>query len=257
MALDRVKKTDNFELYKDVPARIFNEESRYGDNTVRLPSDVFGKELYDQRDKEQSRAKRLREKFLPTIPGFVAEKLTNRYAQDKYLDKLTELAVDAVLIKEKVPFAMAAACVGAVVDWVKDFRTNPVSLFTKIGDNIAAVKKESLQLTQLYNKKSLEYLNLVNVMMQDERRDWQLYRMSEMDRAYFSQNRQEWFFVGAALSGLHHSVNYSVNEMDRATLESYKRIEGSTMREILNPGLSLLDSAFETFKFSPKKKKNP
>lgn len=268
MSLDQVKKKSALNTYQDSPAKIYNEDRPYGDTSIRSQGDVFGKMLYDDLETapEKKRGRRLREKYLPDIPGFKAEKLTNRYAQDVYLDKLTELAVDANLIQDRYPLAIVCGAFGAVVDWGKELVSgntyNPIklvgSLGTKILDNMAAAKKESLHLSQLYNRKSLEYLHLVNTIMQDERRDWQLYRISEMDRAYFSHNRLEWFFVGSALTGLHQAVGFSVMEMDKAMLESNKKLEGSQMREILNPGLGLLDSVLSNFKFNVNtKKKTP
>ena len=255
-------------FYEDASNSIFPTPRKEGEYEIRSSSDVYGKEQLEQRDKLDSWGKRLRRELgLETLPGFKAERLINRAPQEEYFDKMTEVAVEAELVKDKISATtMTLTAIGAVgqafrnvIDESRKLRRSnsamvgemlsiPGKILKGELDLNSQANQESIVLNQLYHNKYAEYLQLAQVIMMSERKDWRSFRLSEMDRNYYAGNRHEWHFMGVALSGQYQSVAFSVGEMDRAMKEANMRMDGSNKREALNIMFGMTDWGAKNFK---------
>ncbi len=248
-------------LLDDAEQAIYpNNPRKPGEYEIRSESDVIGKALLEERDRQGREAGKritgysLRKKLLPGIPGHVPERLNNLYAVETYLDGLCKLAHDVRRVNHDNIAPVFVSTVNQFIDSVSKTRKGedllamvkfPLKAFWAGVDVMAAGKQQQMLLQQEFTQKSIEYGSYNLAVMMSERRDWFSYRLSEMYRAYASHNRQEWFSMGAALVGIHQNVNYAVMEMERATIKAEKTIEGSTKREVYNVGFRLLESIFK------------
>jgi hypothetical protein len=263
----RLKSEVGGNYYNNVPFSKYSKPREDGDRSIRSAEDVFGVEALKNRDEADAPGTRFRRMMDIGLPGFKADNLSNLSAQEMYFDKLVELRVEAELIKDKVtPFTIMLGGIGAiaqsfrgVLDSAKNIAKDPLKPAREIAsipgrviaggmDIYSQANKESKLLHQAYHNKYAEYLQLCLAITLSERRDWQSYRLAEMDRAYFSQNRQEWFMMGNALSGLYQSVNFSVNEMDRSIKEAHAGVEGSNRRAALDIAFGFADWGASSFK---------
>jgi hypothetical protein len=218
------------------PYSSFHVPREPGDLDIRVPSDVIGKRFLEKREEEGGRALELRKKFLPELPGYQPDKLTNRYELERFLDKMVEVRVEAQLLSHRVPGAIVSAVLGSYskeasdANWVTALLKAPVRAVKRSMDVIAQSEEGRVKLIQEYNIRKIGFLQLQLKIMMAERRDWLNWRDAEAERAYVAPNRIEWFFSGSALTGIHQEVGFEINDMDKLMRTINSRIEGASKR---------------------------
>lgn len=260
---NRLMNEQGANYYDGVPLSKHSVPRKVGDRTIRSSGDIFGAEALDRREQENSLGYRVRKKLGIELPGGPSDNLRNEAAREIFVDKLVELNVESRLVKDRVTpltliFGSSLSAVTQTLTgmWAasRNIHKNPLGPAQELFslpfrvingaiDQYSQAFKESNELKKLYHSKSSEYLQMYQGILAAERRDWQSYRLAEMDRAYLSQNRQEWFFLGNALAGLYQALDLSVGDMDRAIKVSNAKVVGSNQRALSNIGFNLVDWA--------------
>lgn len=236
---------------RDDPSFSMFDKGRPSDDVeIRTASDVQGKALLELKKQENSLGYRMREKYLPELPGYKPDKLVNRYQMEKYLEKLLETKMHAQLISHKVPGAVCSAILGAFTKeagekglWstIALAWNGPIRAVRRSLDVLAEAKKGEVELHQKFNEKKVEYLSIQQDIMMAEKRDWQQFRRAEQERGYMAPNRMEWFQLGNALHSIHQDVEFKTGDIDKFIREINARVEGASTRrqaDIVAPFLS-------------------
>ncbi|HMO17893.1 MAG TPA: hypothetical protein PKA63_05970 [Oligoflexia bacterium] len=228
-----------------------------GEYKVLIPSDVIGRELLIGREQENSRAYQRRLKYMPETPGYKAESLVKRYQQERFLDELVDLAVEGAIIRSEYEHAVAAAIGGTVSSaiskqadkgFISGVLTSPVAalgLIVDIGRNsvdaVAGVNEAHQKMSREYYRRAAEYITVHSSIMKSERRNWLSWSAADVDRAYLSTNRIEWFGHGEALVGLHLEINHAIAGMNKAKAEGRALAEGRIKRQAIDIASPFID----------------
>ncbi len=204
---------------------MFGKERKADDLEIRTPSDVAGKQLLEGKKAENSLGYKLREKYLPELPGYKPDKLVNRYQLETYLEKLLETRVQAQLVSHRIPGALVSAVVGTIFQ-----ERAPWRVVRRCLDVFAEAKRGETELKQQFNYMKIGYLELQHRIMMAERRDWQNYRQAEQERGYVAPNRMEWWGLLDSLTSIHQDVRLEVGKMDKFIREVNARVDGASAR---------------------------
>lgn len=219
---------------------IFEEKRKKGDLSVRIATDELGAELYREREKNNQYEISLREQLLPDIPGFEAEKLLNRFYQDRFLDGLVKLRVRAQRAEMDSPMNVVSEVVWGIGGLIRARSFSDVGEVAKrVWDSGADSKEVRNKLMQEFYKKCAEFILLTNNIMLNERMNWISYVAGEKNRAYMSQNRLEWFALGPSAIGISQQVEYALAQMETAYVFNDAKYRGAKMRRL---GLAHLEA---------------
>ncbi len=231
---------------------IFEEKRKKGDLSVRMATDELGADLYREREKNNKYEISLREQLLPEIPGFEAEKLLNRYYQDRFLDGLVKLRYRAQKSQMDTPISagseLAWGMFGAIVN-LNPFEVGEV--VNRIWDSGGDSKEVRNKLMQEFYKKCGEFILLSNSIMLNERMNWISYVEGEKNRAYMSHNRLEWFSLGTAGTGYSQQVENAVAEMELAYVYNSAKYRGAKLRRSGEAHLDLFGQGAEAIGLGP------
>jgi hypothetical protein len=225
-----------FQQEELIPFSTFDKKRKGDDLSIKTTTDAVGKELLERNRRENPRGARLREKYLPELPGYQPDKLVNRYQLERYVEKMLALRPEAQLVTYKVPGAIVSAVLGAFskeatdASWVTALGKGPFRAVRRSLDVFAQAEEGRVKMIQEFQKRKIEYMQLQHTVMLAERRDWQHWRSFEQERAYVTPNRLEWFFLGNALTGIHQDVEFKVGEMDGFIKQINARIDGAALR---------------------------
>lgn len=202
----------------------------------------------DGRSEEQlSRQKRLREKYLPEIPGYVPKNPIYKAEFDRYLDYLVDLRSRAGQVCLDAPLVAQLSLVRSILKTFTSTSTITSPIQTALGivrsysDGLAECDKARINMMVEFNKKCVEYIAMGNAAYQSEKRNSTLWQVSEMDRAYVSFNRYEHFFLGGGFAGIHHAVSNSVAAMEKVYRGEQERLGGASFRR----GIGMFGDSFE------------
>lgn len=180
---------------------------------------------------------RLRDKYLPEIPGYVPASPINLAECNRYLNYLVELRSKAGAANLDAPYVGLLA-VAREITTLNLFRgadiwnvpKSVLDIARNVTDAYSETEYARIKMMVEFNNSVSEYIKLANRMYLAEKKDTIAFLFSEMERAYVSYNRYENFFLGKGFAGVHHAVSETVARMERTWRDAEGNMKGAISR---------------------------